>query len=74
MSGELDEESEKRSEMQVELNGITANLTVLRTREKQLKSDCTRALEEKKQAQDALNKLMRFVNYSNFFVLKMKKI
>ena len=59
MKIELKEESEKRSEMQSELNCTTATSTVLKTREKQLKSEYNRALEERRQAQDALNKLMR---------------
>ena len=56
----LDDESARRSEVQKELNAATADLTFLRTQEKQLRSDCNRALEEKKQAQETLTKMMRY--------------
>lgn len=53
----LDDEGERRANIQSELNGATADLTVLKTQEKQLRADCARAIEEKKQAQDSLTKL-----------------
>ena len=56
----LDDESARRSEVQKELNTATADLTFLRTQEKQLRSDCNRAVEEKKQAQETLTKMMRY--------------
>lgn len=55
----LDEESLKRTEIQSELNTTSNSLTVLRTQEKQLKSDYNRIQEEKKQLQENLSKLKR---------------
>ena len=37
-------------------------MTVFRTQEKQIKSDYNRVQEEKKQLQDMLSKLKRFIN------------
>lgn len=56
----MDEETSKRSELQSEANIASNELAVLRTKEKQLKTDFQRAQEEKKQVQDALNKLRRY--------------
>jgi len=62
----LDEEKLKRTEVQAELNSTSNVLTVLKTKEKQLHSDYNRAQEEKKQMQETLSKLKRFVNCKHY--------
>ena len=55
----IEEENEKRSEIQTELNTVISELTALKTKEQQLKSDYNRSLEERKQLQEAFNRLKK---------------
>lgn len=55
----LDEEANRRSFVQLELNNATQDLTVLRTQEKELKAEYNRVMDEKRQAQDTLSRKIK---------------
>jgi len=67
----LDEEANRRSFVQLELNNATQDLTVLRTQEKELKAEYNRVMDEKRQAQDTLS---RKINAAESDDIQMKEL